>query len=392
MPLLVIYNPGAGDRTALPFIKAHVLPILSEHGKSVDKLVGTTAGRVPAQYCLIFYNVVTVVLASGDGTLQEIINRLASTKLPEDTTARTIQFAIVPCGTANALYYSLFPPATSDEGITFKLKSVNAFIHATKTIPLTLANVTSTSSDMRAGPPTSDSAIASVVASTSLHAAILHDSEALRAEIPGLERFKIAAEKNMKEWTNATVRLYPIPALGRVQEYDAGTAKFINHPGSEAGDFSMALMGPFAYFLTTVNVDRLEPTFRITPLARSIPAPEGSCDVVVLRPLRDPNIIQDTPQDRLGFAKKLWDVMHGAYANGSHLNLRYDVHSLAPNGLGPFAVEYFRCGGWEWIPDQNDKAAHLLCVDGAISTIEQGGRATLSVGLADRTLSFRVFG
>lgn len=126
------------------------------------------------------------------------------------------------------------------------------------------------------------------------------------------------------------------------------------------------LEGPFSYFLTTVNVDRLEPNFRITPLARSHPPPptQPSIDVVIVRPLRDPVIKAQMATDttrgegpRLQFVEKLWKVMGGAYADGRHINFKYPSASetgpggpVSEEGKGPLVVEYFRVSGWDWIP------------------------------------------
>jgi hypothetical protein len=126
---------------------------------------------------------------------------------------------------------------------------------------------------------------------------------------------------------------------------------FIDHPDSTGRDPVLNLEGPFIYFLSTVNVDRLEPSFRITPLTRTLPPPEASCDVVILRPLRDPSISQPSAEARELFAPKLWTVLGGAYEEGRHINLRYNNDGeISEDGDGPIVVEYMRCGGWEWIP------------------------------------------
>lgn len=41
MPAIAIYNPVCGDGTAQSFFEDHVLPLLSKHGKNVDKCVPT---------------------------------------------------------------------------------------------------------------------------------------------------------------------------------------------------------------------------------------------------------------------------------------------------------------------------------------------------------------
>jgi len=179
-----------------------------------------------------------------------------------------------------------------------------------------------------------------VVTSTALHAAILHDSEALRASVPGIERFKLAAAQNATTWYRARARL-----LAPVQRYDVTAGAFVNVAEEEE------LLGPFAYFLSTVNVDRLEPHFRIAPLQRALPPPPGAqtMDVLVVRPLRDPSLEGKAGEgERERFKETLWGVLGGAYQDGEHIKARYDSQDGKTDGLP--VVEYFRVRGWEWIP------------------------------------------
>lgn len=147
------------------------------------------------------------------------------------------------------------------------------------------------------------------------------------------------------------MKLLPAPAAGKVQIYDPATKTFGDHTESDNDDPIVDLDGPFVYFLSTVNVDRLEPAFRITPLARAIPPVEATCEVVIIRPLRDPSHSWDNPEARVAFEPKLWAVLGAAYQEGAHIDLRYDESGeIVMTGDGPTVVEYIRCGGWEWIP------------------------------------------
>jgi len=305
------------------FFAESVLPLLPP---------GYHVGDVAAEHS-------TVILGSGDGTIHDIINRVR----------HPLAFVLVPCGTANALYSSLFPGQD-------RLQSLRAFLDNKPTRPLSIASA-SFSSD---APPL----LSAVVVSTSLHASILHHSELLRESHTGLDRFKIAAQQNANKWYNARLLLSPIPSLAVVQIYDPSSKSFVTMTDH-------SLSGPFAYFLSTVNVDRLEPTFVITPLARSIPPPPSTCDLVILRPLRDPSIHADTPQSRDAFVKVIWNLMAAAYQNGAHVHMSYSQ--------GPYVLEYIRCGAWQWFPDPHDQDAHLLCTDGAISHIPTNGNVLCSI-------------
>jgi len=122
---------------------------------------------------------ITVILGSGDGTLHEIINHLVG-----QTPCPRLHFVIVPCGTANAIFSSLFVSQSDSRAPAYKLQSIKSYLHASRIIPLTLATaILSSLANER-----SQIAISAVVMSTSLHASILDESESLRKEIPGIER------------------------------------------------------------------------------------------------------------------------------------------------------------------------------------------------------------
>lgn len=155
----------------------------------------------------------------------------------------------------------------------------------------------------------------------------------------------MAAQQNITRWYKATVRLVPPCSL-----YQPSEDRFVPY---EDGDLS----GPFAYFLSTVNVDRLEPLFRITPLHNSIPPPAlphpPTLDIVVVRPLRDKTTTDDSQSSREQFSQKCIAVLGGAYQDGAHVKMVYDADGQVHANTGPneqSVAEYFRCAGWEWIP------------------------------------------
>jgi hypothetical protein len=232
--------------------------------------------------------------------------------------------------------------------------------------------------------------------------------------MPGIERFKAAAQNNISKWYTSYVKLLPVPSVGVVQIYDPTRKEFISHDESHPDDPIVDVDGPFAYFLSTVNVDRLEPAFRVTPLHAIIPPTAASLDIVMVRPSRDPSLKWDTPKERQdarqAFVHKATTVLQGAYKNGIHVDIRYGQDGeIGLDGVGPTIVEYIRCGGWEWTPvkitllilaqyfnscseqDDTDDAAHLLCADGAIFHIEKGGRATCTAATPSANAGFHVY-
>jgi hypothetical protein len=348
MPSVVIYNPVCGNGTAKSLFHEYVLPLLIARNHSPDKVLDTHfaghAGALVVEHLQFVDSeeTLTVILGSGDGTLHEIVDALAGVPSP------SIHFVLVPCGTANALYSSLFPPTTSgeEETILYKLRAVASYLTKPNLVPLTLGKATFTSPGQK-----STSTMSAVVISTAAHASILRESESLRDEIPGIERFKVAAQRNLVTWFNSSVKLLPASGATTVQIYDPERKIFVNHPESRGSDLAVHLEGPFSYFLATVNVDRLEPAFRITPLASTHPPTEPSFDIVVVRPKRDPSLQLDDEKGRIAFAAKATTIYHTAYRDGAHVNLRYDKGgAIVTEGDGPTVVEYIRCGAWEWVP------------------------------------------
>ncbi|CAK5264071.1 unnamed protein product, partial [Mycena citricolor] len=396
MTILAIYNPAAGAGTAKSFFEDHVLPLLASHGKTVDKVVGTEHPGHAGEILVDF-------IRAHDGTWWA------------DSKHRVV-LVLIPLGTANALFSSFFPPQSNADGssLDYRLQSLHAFIAGSVPIPLNLAITTLSSPPAARKAP--QARISAVVVSTSLHAAILRDSEELRAEMPGIERFKVWIGRCTEKLSDLVSEFRETSACTGadvVQIYDPEVKSFVAHPESDPDDDTIVEMeGPFSYFLATVNVgtyflhalpsathvlsDRLEPAFMITPLASKIPASEAVCDVVILRPMRSPVFSADTPEARAAFVSILGPVFGGAYQGGSHIDLRYNEKGEATiEGDGPTVIEYIRCGGWEWFrlvhptqprlddelspfQDDHDEDAHLLCTDGALSTIEKEGRAVCS--------------
>ena len=361
MPLFVIYNPVSGDRTAAKLTTDTILPLLISHEVTPDKVAATEHAGHAGTLLLSYIDSlsasartegITLVLVSGDGTLHEIVNALHSARDKQQGPFPSLRIVLIPGGTANALHSTFFPPHASSASSTAEptlLASLLSFLSATPRLtPLTLTHtsILPPNNEKSEGSPasaSSDSVISAVVTSTALHAAILHDSEALRASVPGIERFKLAAEQNATTWYRARARL-----VAPVQRYDVTTNTFV--PVSEEED-SMELQGPFAYFLSTVNADRLEPLFRIAPLQRTLPPPPGvlTMDVVVVRPLRDTSLEGKSGQEeRERYKERVWAALGGAYQDGAHIRARYDTLNDNVDGLP--IVEYFRVKGWEWIP------------------------------------------
>lgn len=207
----------------------------------------------------------------------------------------------------------------------------------------------------------------------------------------------MAAERNLGVFFEAHLRLLP-PQGSTLQQYDPKTKSFVAPYTIDNGD---TLEGPFTYVLSTTICDRLEPTFVINPtLKTNPPQSDRSMDLVILRPLRDPDVRRADPSDRPEkWAKRAMEVIGQAYKEGVHVNLRYpdEGGQTVEEGDGQIAVETFRAGGFEWTPtvspthashrardaelfkDAKHTPSHLVCSDGAIHTIPPGGHARIEV-------------
>ena len=361
---LIIYNPVGGDSTAKDFVETHVLPLLKTNDIPISRTIETehTGHAGSAAFEFVDSTVsgpFNIVVASGDGTIHEIISTIAlalpsAYKNRSSTPLVQVNLVLVPCGTANALYSSLFLPKPDDDPVQYKLRGIHAFINKAKRVPLTLAIT-----DILAPPNGKGTAlvrekatVSAVVTSTALHASILHDSEVLRAEIPSIERFKVAAYQNIARWYSGCAKLFPSKSTGVVEIWNPFDKEFVSHAESDEDNPHVDIDGPFTYFLSTVNVDRLEPAFQIAPLVTSEPRTGAFLDIVVVRPYRDASLSGlEVEEERKRFAEKSGEVLRAAYQSGNHINLRYDsTGKIVSEGEGELVVEYFRCGGWEWIP------------------------------------------
>lgn len=333
--LLVISNPVSGDGKGSQFVQEHVLPLIRDHKHELQETTKAgSAGYLAAEFLRkqsTWSGRIVFVISGGDGTVHEVINGIG---IP----SRPLQLVICPQGTANALYSTLFPLLPGQlPTIEYRLKSLHAYLEG-RTRRVTLTQTCILDGNHRV----IRTIFGVVVVSTALHASILHTAERLRPSTHGIERFKVAAAENISKWYHSHVRLFS--KSGSVQIHDPTTGSF-KPLGS-----TLDLPGPFAYFLSTVNVDRLEPTFEISPLFVLSPPGCGEMDLVVIRPLRDPFLKSDTQNDRIAFIPNLTAVFQGAYIQGSHVALRYQNGAPTAAGDGPFVVEYLRSGGWEWSP------------------------------------------
>ncbi|WVF65544.1 hypothetical protein IAT40_000272 [Kwoniella sp. CBS 6097] len=345
--LHIIVNPAAGHGKAPELIQNHVILLLN-HLHIAYEVHTTTKATDEREIARVIYEAaqaqahvqtggneqaqgevgrkIPVLIGGGDGTAHEFVQGIleaqagSRTAVPEPKTRLGWELIVVPAGSGNALFSSLFPPGTSPSPATqtllsslpsslstsltdeviYQLSSLFSFLsQSSSALPLPLTRTTllpslpgyaNSPSDLKAQreAPTITSHI---VLSTSLHAAILHTSDALREQYPGVERFKVAAQQNVTSLFHARMKLYPLPgaidptvgdvkSTSRVkypvEQYNPKTGKWVTPFTAEPDARSRAewdeeagvwaLEGPFAYLISTATVDRFESNFVISPL------------------------------------------------------------------------------------------------------------------------------
>ncbi|WWC73080.1 uncharacterized protein I206_107045 [Kwoniella pini CBS 10737] len=397
--LHLIVNPVAGHGEASEFVDETVLPILRHlsvpHHIHVTTSPGDagTIGKSIASH--EDRRTIQVAIVGGDGTFHEFIqgvNGIDSIKW---------EVILFPHGTANALYSSLYRtpsnfiekhqtiinslPSKYPEEILFKLTSLLSYLSKSSNLinlPITETTIISEKGNEEEEEK-EEKIISHVVLSTSLHASILFDSESLRKSNPGIERFKISAQKNSSKLFYAKVNLN---SKLNVKQWDSKIEKWVKPFTllNENDNNNNEIKGPFTYFLSTSTVDRLESNFIISPLTKlNNENDENFIYITIIRPLRDSLIINSKIDERkYKLSKRAFEVIGKAYLNGQHINLTLPLqgNELEDKGKGEPVVEIFRCTSFEWVPLSEGEYEglergneSLICADGAIHTIPQGG-------------------
>lgn len=401
--LTVILNPSAGSRHAPQLWTNLVRPILSHFLSSAqnnswldwsgevegtrDARDGERIGREIARQAKEGRKEVLLVFG-GDGTVHEVINGLL---VREDgsvregievelvlmcvrllatppcrfsllsispsfsvSTSRTLTHAQPsrrsPTGTANALYYHLFPPESTSYPPSSPLSPLYSLLsflcpaHSSTSSPHPLPLALNAL-------PTGKKVLTTVVSSTALHACLLHTAERLRDERPeleGTERFKVAAREEAGRWWDGRLILH------HPRRYDPSTKSWVEQGEEEV------VRGPFSYLVSSL-VSRFEQTFLVapfrSPLSPLAPVPgEASIDVIAIRPLRrraTRALVETGKEDqaREGFVGRLWEVTGEIYDGGRHVDAMYDDEGEeGSEGKGKSVVEVWRCEGFEWVP------------------------------------------
>lgn len=231
----------------------------------------------------------------------------------------------LPLGTANALYHTLHPPSspsTIDSPPDFlsllnptpetlwSLRSLLSYLLESTPRPLPLPLTLTTLTAASPSPETTTTLLTHIVLSTAMHASLLARSEAFRAEFPGVERFKMAAEQVLSLPFPGRLKLLPPSSAltSSVLRYSPASKTFT----PLLSETELLLRGPFAYVLSSTLVSRLERDFVISPLIPS--AGRGTMDLIVLRPGRSRSVKEGDAEE---WERVVRGVMGGAYKGSS---------------------------------------------------------------------------
>lgn len=112
--MLIISNPHAGDKSG-PLVLKDVLLLLKRHQPSLVIDFKETTGPGDAGHIAVNYlrqlsstsdsKDAIILISGGDTTVHEVVDQLAKSAIKQPAGV-----ILIPSGTANALYHSLFPP------------------------------------------------------------------------------------------------------------------------------------------------------------------------------------------------------------------------------------------------------------------------------------------
>lgn len=377
--IVVNSHAGTGEapkyvKTLIKLIAAHDIDYAVHETRSAND--GYRIAKSILRNTSIPVSGTVVAVIGGDGSLNELVNGIM--RLEPSAATRGIRLALVPAGTANAVYHSLFPETCKDPTNFDRFLSVKEALKMPSSVaPLSICRISVL--------PDEEPLYSCVVTSTCLHADILAtaSTEEMRETYPGVERFQIAAQQHIGTAYSAKVTLLPVTSLHpRVEQYSTE-----HNQWRGLSPDNVVIEGQFAYFISTL-VDRFESAFRIAPYSSFTEGrPAEAVDIVLVRYKE-----RASKQEN---AERLGRVLMAAYKDGAHIHLTEEV-----DGKEQPIVEYYRVGGFKWEPVsccsfgieymtpqldatlwQLNEAAKLICVDGETSTLDEGRALESDVAL-----------
>ncbi|KIV89924.1 hypothetical protein PV10_07282 [Exophiala mesophila] len=312
------------DETLKPWLDDHKLQYATHTTKSAQTIIELTKS-------LILPNATqgvkqTLILLSGDGGIIDIVNTLNTELLRRKNDHQTRAgyttpvVALVPMGTANALAWSS-KVAQDPLGVLLKgsPKALPAFQVSLSQGSRLVTNEGQSREIITSTQGQDIVVYGAVVASWGLHASLVAMSDTAEYRKHGLERFQMAAQELAKD-----LHIYK----GKIKWRKAG-GEWVQIPGSEHA------------YLLSIMVSNLEEHFQISPHSKPL---DGSLRLLHIGPEPVSEIMRI-----LGLAYQA-----GAHANDSKLSYR-EIDSMR--------IEF----------EEDDELWRMVCVDGKIIAIEEGG-------------------
>lgn len=243
----------------------------------------------------------------------------------------------LPLGTGNALFHSLHRPSPLP---SIYIQGLRTLLHGwPKPLPTFQAKFSPgsrliTNEGQTATALSNNALYGAVVASYGLHATLVADSDTTEYRKHGDKRFGLVAKD----------LLFPEDE-GAPHAYKAKVTLV------KTGKDEVLETQEHGYVLASL-VSNLEKTFTISPASEPL---DGQLRVVNFKPLS---------------GEKTMDIMKGAYACGTHL----EIEGVGYNAVEGMRIDFIEEGeGWKW---------RRCCIDGLIVGVEEGG--WMEVKLMDR--------
>ncbi|KAG5993040.1 hypothetical protein E4U52_002314 [Claviceps spartinae] len=282
----------------------------------------------------------TIILISGDGGIVDLLNgREANTQASASNL-----LALIPLGTANALFHSLHRGLEADPGPTPLVLALRTlFLGTPQDLPMfkalftagsRIVSYTSATDDDKVIAPLArtDTAVShlygAIVASYALHASIVHESDTPEYRVHGRARFSMVAEKLLQE-------SHPYQATLEVQSARAASPAIYRHVTPDTHSYILLSM-----------VSNLERNFTISPATKPL---DGTLHLVHIGAVDSQKIMQ---------------AMTGAYQGGTHTLLEWE------NGE---RVLYEQVDRVRITTQEEDARWRKFCVDGTIVEVGRGG-------------------
>jgi diacylglycerol kinase family enzyme len=296
----------------------------------------------------------TIILLSGDGGVVDLLNGCDG--IAPGQTRPLI--ALLPLGTANALFHSLHKPiytshqpgsSSSPSPLVVALRTLLQGVPAD--LPVFRASFSSGSRIV--APTVDDENVGSaneekeeketgvgrlvshlngaIVASYGFHASLVYESDTPAYRVHGSKRFGMVAQELLRE----------------SHPYTAQVA--IRRPGATADAFEVVPRDAHTYVLSTV-VSNLERTFTISPASRPL---DGKLRLVHFGPVG---------------GERTMKAMMAAYDEGKHVDMAWEDGQR----VGYDEVEEVRV-----VIQEESERWRKVCVDGTIIEVPQGGSMTV---------------